>query len=69
MARFIKLTELSKTKVKVNVEYIIFIRDMQSDELLKDKPEWRYTTVQTTRDLLSVVETEEEIFNLINEAK
>lgn len=69
MARFIRLTELSKTKVKVNVEHIVFIRDMQSDELLKGKPEWRYTNVQTTRDLLSVVETEEEIFNLINKAK
>ena len=69
MARFIELTELSKTKVKVNVEHIVFIRDVQSDELLKGKPEWRYTKVQTTYDYLTVVETEEEIFNLIHEAK
>lgn len=60
--RFIKLHEKDRCDdVLVNVEQIVFIRDLRRDPLLKEEDGFHWTTIGTTKYVLEVLETEEEI--------
>ena len=60
--RFIKLHDRNGcTEVFVNVEQIVFIRDLRSDPVVKKIEGFHWTTVGTTKHSLEVLETEEEI--------
>lgn len=64
--RFIKLHEKDRcNEVLVNVEQIVFIRDLRSDPAVKKIDGFRWTTIGTTKYVLDVLETEEEIVDKI----
>ena len=60
--RFIKLHEKDRCdEVLVNVEQIIFIRDMRSDPAVQKNEGFHWTAIGMTRYAIKVLETEEEI--------
>ena len=64
--RFIKLHDKSGcTEVLVNVEQIVFIRDLRSDPVVRNVEGYKWTQIGTTICSVEVLETEEEIIYLI----
>lgn len=66
MAKFISLHDRkSPTDVVVNVEQIVFIRDLRTDPSTCDIKGFDFTFVETTGTSLEVKETKDEILELI----
>ena len=67
MAKFISLHERKgSTKVVVNVEQIVFIRDLRTDPSAYSLDGFHFTIVETTGTRLEVKETKDRILKLIN---
>ena len=67
MAKFISLNDRKgSTEVMVNVEQIVFIRDLRTDPCTYSLHGFHFTIIETTGTRLEVKETKEEIINLIN---
>lgn len=68
MIGFIKLHDRKgATEVRINVQHIVFVRDLRSDPITYTLDGWHYTIIQTTNGSVEVKETEQEVFNLISE--
>lgn len=66
MAKFISLHDRKgSTEVSVNVEQIVFIRDLRTDPSTYSLDGFHFTIVETTGVRLEVKETKDEIFRLI----
>ena len=67
MAKFISLHDRKgSTDVVVNVEHIVFIRDLRTDPSTYSLDGFHFTIIETTGTRLEVKETKEEIIGLIN---
>ena len=68
MNGFIKLHERkSDAVILINPEYIVSVKDMRTDKALKNLTDWQWSVVTTTKNSYDVVETENQIVELINE--
>lgn len=66
MAKFIRLHDRKGlTDVVVNVEQIVFIRDLRTDPFTYSLEGFHFTVVETTGTSLEVKETKDEILELI----
>jgi len=66
MNGFIKLHERkSNTVVLINPEYIVSVKDLRTDKAVKSLKEWQWSVVTTTKNSYDVVETENQIVELI----
>lgn len=64
--RFIKLHDRNGcTEVFVNVEQIVFIRDLRSDPATRKAEGFKWTLITTTSSSLEVLETKDKIFGLM----
>ena len=67
MAKFISLHDRKcSTEVVVNVEQMVFIRDLRTDPSTYNLDGFHFTIVETTGTRLEVKETSDEILKLIN---
>ncbi len=67
MAKFISLHDMKcSTEVVVNVEQIVFVRDLRTDPSTYNLDGFHFTIVETTGARLEVKETKDEILKLIN---
>lgn len=65
--RFIKLHDRNGcTEVLVNVEMIVYIRDLRSDPVVNNCEGYKWTVIKTASVSLDVLETEEEIMHKIS---
>ena len=68
MNGFIKLHERkSNTVILINPEYIVSVKDMRTDEAVKSLKDWQWSVVTTTKNSYDVVETENQIMELIKD--
>ena len=66
MNGFIKLHERkSNAVILINPEYIVSVKDMRTDKAVKSLKEWQWSIVTTTKNSYDVVETENQIVELI----
>ena len=66
MNGFIKLHERkSNAIILINPEYIVSVKDMRTDKAVKSVKEWQWSIVTTTKNSYDVVETENQIVELI----
>jgi hypothetical protein len=66
MNGFIKLHERkSNAVILINPEYIVSVKDMRTDKAVKSVKEWQWSIVTTTKNSYDVVETENQIVELI----
>lgn len=64
--RFIKLHDRNGcTEVFVNVEQIVFIRDLRSDPATRNVKGYKWTLITTTSSSVEVLETMDEILELM----
>ena len=68
MKGFIKLHERKgNTVVLINPEYIVSVKDMRTDKAVKNLKDWQWSIVTTTKNSYDVIETENQIVELIKE--
>lgn len=68
MNGFIKLHERKgNAVVLINPEYIVSVKDMRTDKAVKKLTDWQWSIVTTTKNSYDVVETENQIVELIKE--
>lgn len=68
MKGFIKLHERKgNTVVLINPEYIVSVKDMRTDKAVKNLKDWQWSILTTTKNSYDVVETENQIVELIKE--
>ena len=68
MNGFIKLHERkSNAVILINPEYIVSVKDMRTDKAVKSVKEWQWSILTTTKNSYDVVETENQIVELIKE--
>ena len=68
MNGFIKLHERkSNAVILINPEYIVSVKDMRTDKAVKSVKEWQWSVLTTTKNSYDVVETENQIVELIKE--
>ena len=68
MKGFIRLHERKgNAVVLINPEYIVSVKDMRTDKAVKNLKEWQWSIVTTTKNSYDVVETENQIMELIKE--
>lgn len=68
MNGFIKLHERkSNAVILINPEYIVSVKDMRTDKTVKSVKEWQWSILTTTKNSYDVVETENQIVELIKE--
>ena len=68
MNGFIKLHERKgNTVVLINPEYIVSVKDMRTDKAVKSVKEWQWSILTTTKNSYDVIETENQIMELIKE--
>lgn len=68
MNGFIKLHERkSNAVILINPEYIVSVKDMRTDKAVKSLKEWQWSIVTTTKNSYDVIETENQIVELIKE--
>ena len=66
MKGFIKLHERkSDAVILINPEYIVSVKDMRTDKAVKSVKEWQWSIITTTKNSYDVVETENQIVELI----
>ena len=66
MNGFIKLHERkSNAVILINPEYIVSVKDMRTDKAVKSLKDWQWSVVTTTKNSYDVVETENQIVELI----
>ena len=66
MNGFIKLHERkSNAVILINPEYIVSVKDMRTDEAVKNLKDWQWSIVTTTKNSYDVIETENQIVELI----
>lgn len=66
MTKFISLHDrIGSTDVVVNVEQIVFIRDLRTDHSTHSLEGFHFTVVETTGASIEVKETKDEILKLI----
>lgn len=66
MNGFIKFHERkSNAIILINPEYIVSVKDMRTDKAVKNLKEWQWSIVTTTKNSYDVVETENQIVELI----
>ena len=66
MNGFIKLHERKgNTIVLINPEYIVSVKDMRTDKAVKNLKDWQWSILTTTKNSYDVVETENQIVELI----
>jgi hypothetical protein len=66
MNGFIKLHERkSNAVVLINPEYIVSVKDMRTDKAVKNLADWQWSIVTTTKNSYDVIETENQIVELI----
>lgn len=66
MNGFIKLHERKgNTVVLINPEYIVSVKDMRTDKAVKNLKDWQWSVVTTTKNSYDVIETENQIVELI----
>ena len=66
MNGFIKLHERkSNAVILINPEYIVSVKDMRTDKAVKSLKEWQWSIVTTTKNSYDVIETENQIVELI----
>ena len=57
----------SNAVILINPEYIVSVKDMRTDKAVKSVKEWQWSIVTTTKNSYDVVETENQIMELIKE--
>ena len=68
MNGFIKLHERkSYAVILINPEYIVSVKDMRTDKAVKSVKEWQWSILTTTKNSYDVIETENQIVELIKE--
>ena len=68
MNGFIKLHERkSYAVILINPEYIVSVKDMRTDKAVKSVKEWQWSIITTTKNSYDVIETENQIVELIKE--
>lgn len=68
MNGFIKLHERKgNTVVLINPEYIVSVKDMRTDKAVKSLKDWQWSIVTTTKNSYDVIETENQIVELIKD--
>ena len=66
MNGFIKLHERkSNAVIIINPEYIVSVKDMRTDKAVKSLKEWQWSIITTTKNSYDVIETENQIVELI----
>ena len=66
MNGFIKLHERkSNAAILINPEYIVSVKDMRTDKAVKSLKDWQWSIVTTTKNSYDVIETENQIVELI----
>ena len=66
MNGFIKLHERkSNAVILINPEYIVSVKDMRTDKAVKSLKEWQWSILTTTKNSYDVIETENQIVELI----
>ena len=68
MDGFIKLHERKgNTVVLINPEYIVSVKDMRTDKAVKNLKDWQWSILTTIKNSYDVIETENQIVELIKE--